>query len=46
MPAPGIEFDRDARKFYADVEVPFYQNMNNHQPAAPVVLKFILSRSF
>jgi hypothetical protein len=44
--APGIEFDRDAWKFYADVEVPFYQDMNGHQLVAPAALKFILSRSF
>jgi hypothetical protein len=44
--SPGIEFDRDAWKFYADVEVPFYQDMNGHQLVAPAALKFILSRSF
>lgn len=44
--APGVEFDRDAWKFYADVEVPFYQDMNGHQLVAPAALKFILSRSF
>lgn len=44
--APGIEFDRDVWKFYADVEVPFYQDMNGHQLVAPAALKFILSRSF
>jgi hypothetical protein len=44
--APGIEFDREAWKFYADVEVPFYQDMNGHQLVAPAALKFILSRSF
>jgi hypothetical protein len=43
---PGIEFDRNAWKFYADVEVPFYQDMNGHQLVAPAALKFILSRSF
>jgi len=44
--APGLEFDRDAWKFYADVEVPFYQDMNGQQLVAPAALKFILSRSF
>jgi len=46
LAAPGIEFDREAWKFYADVEVPFYQNMNGHQLVAPAAMKFILSHSF
>lgn len=44
--APGIELDRDVWKFYADVEVPFYQDMNGHQLVAPAALKIILSRNF
>jgi hypothetical protein len=44
--APGVEFDRGDWKFYADVEVPFYQDMNGHQLIAPAALKFILSRNF
>lgn len=44
--APGVEFDRGAWKLYADVEVPFYQDMNGHQLVAATALKFILSRSF
>lgn len=44
--APGIELDRDDWKFYADVEVPFHQDINGHQLVAPAALKVILSRSF
>jgi hypothetical protein len=44
--APGLEFDRDAWKLYADVELPFYQDMNGHQLVAAAALKVILSRSF
>ena len=43
--APGVEFDREAWKFYADVEVPFYQDMNGRQLVAPAAFKVILSRS-
>src|SRR5579871_2380725 len=44
--APGFEIDRDVWKFYADVEVPIYQDVNGHQLVAPVAFKVILSRSF
>jgi hypothetical protein len=44
--APGMEFDRGDWKLYADVELPFYQDMNGHQLVAPAALKFILSRTF
>ena len=46
MVAPGVEFDREAWKFYADVEVPFYQDMNGRQLVAPAAFKIILSRNF
>lgn len=46
MAAPGVEFDREAWKLYADVEIPFYQNMNGHQLVAPAAFRVILSRSF
>lgn len=44
--APGVEFDHEAWKFYADVEIPFYQDMSGHQLVAPAAFKVILSRSF
>jgi hypothetical protein len=42
----GIEFDGDAVKLYADVEVPFYQNVNGNQLTGPVLTKFVVSYNF
>jgi hypothetical protein len=44
--SPGLEVDTDEWKFYADVEVPVYQDMNGNQLIAPAALKFIVSHSF
>jgi hypothetical protein len=44
--SPGVEYDVDAIKLYADVEVPVYQYVNNNQLTAPVLTKFVVSYSF
>jgi len=44
--SPGLEIAANDWKFYADVEVPVYQNMNGNQLVAPAALKFIVSHSF
>jgi len=43
LAAPGIELDTGSWKFYADAEVPFYQDMRGNQLVAPVAYKFIVS---
>jgi hypothetical protein len=44
--SPGIEFNLHPVKFYADVEVPVYQNMTGNQLVAPVLFKVSLSYMF
>jgi hypothetical protein len=44
--SPGIEYDVDVFKVYADVEVPIYQNVNGNQLTAPVLTKFVVSYNF
>lgn len=44
--APGAEIRIGIIRLYADVEVPFFQNMNGNQITAPVQLKTILSYDF
>jgi len=44
--APGIEVDQNSWKFYADVEVPIYQDMNGNQLISPWGLKAIVSYAF
>jgi len=46
MISPGIEYDIDAIKLYADVELPIYQRVNGNQIVAPVYAKFIVGYSF
>jgi len=44
--SPGIAMSVNTWKLYADVEVPFYQNVNGNQLVAPSALKLIASYSF
>jgi hypothetical protein len=44
--SPGIEYDIEKVKLYADVEVPVYQNVNGDQLTAPVAFKFVVGYSF
>jgi hypothetical protein len=44
--SPGIAVSVNTWKLYADVEVPFYQNVNGNQLVAPSALKLIASYSF
>jgi hypothetical protein len=44
--SPGIEFDSDDWRFYADVEFPIYQHVNGEQLVAPELFKVVLSRNF
>ncbi|MGH7814328.1 MAG: hypothetical protein ACREQI_10050 [Candidatus Binataceae bacterium] len=44
--APGIETTIDVLRFYADVEVPIFQNLNGFQLVAPFATKLIVSYSF
>jgi hypothetical protein len=44
--SPGVEYDVDVVKFYADVEVPLYQNVNGNQLTAPVLTKFVVAYDF
>lgn len=44
--SPGFEIDQNAWKFYADVEVPAYQDMNGNQLVAPWAVKTIVSYAF
>lgn len=46
LAAPGLELDTGRWRFYADVEFPFYQDMNGDQLVAPRAYKLILSYSF
>ena len=44
--SPGIEVDIHKLKFYADVEVPVYQNFTGNQVAAPVLIKATVAYAF
>jgi len=44
--APGLELDLGQVRFYGDVEVPVYQDVNGQQLVAPRQYKLILSYSF
>jgi len=44
--SPGVEYDIDPVKVYADVEVPMYQNVNGNQLTAPVLTKLVVSYNF
>ena len=44
--APGMEVAHGANHVYADVEVPFWQDMNGNQLVAAPMLKVAVSRSF
>jgi hypothetical protein len=44
--SPGIETDAGDYRFYADVEVPVYQNVIGNQVTSPVQFKIIVGRSF
>ena len=42
----GLEVDVHRLKFYADAEVPVYQNFTGNQLAAPVLIKATISYEF
>ena len=44
--APGLEVNLHPFKFYADVEIPVYQNMKGNQLVAPALFKVNLSYMF
>jgi hypothetical protein len=44
--SPGLEFDGDDWKFYADVELPVYQRVNGDQLIARQLFKVVVSRDF
>ncbi|MBV9618811.1 MAG: hypothetical protein JO201_06325, partial [Verrucomicrobia bacterium] len=44
--SPGVEVDVHPLKFYADVEVPVYQNFTGNQIAAPVLIKATIAYEF
>ncbi len=44
--APGVETKLGIIRVYADIEVPFFQNMRGYQLTAPFASKLILSYSF
>ena len=44
--SPGIEVDIHKLKFYADVEVPVYQNFTGNQIAAPLAVKATMAYEF
>jgi hypothetical protein len=44
--SPGIEVDVHKLKFYADVEVPVYQNFTGNQVAAPLAVKATVGYQF
>ena len=46
LAAPGLELDEGKMKFYLDVELPLYQDVNGNQLVAPRLYKFILSYGF
>jgi hypothetical protein len=44
--SPGIEFDIQQARLYADAEFPVYQNFTGNQLAAPVLVKVSVSWAF
>jgi hypothetical protein len=44
--SPGLEVDIHKLKFYADAEVPVYQNFTGNQIAAPVLIKATVAYEF
>jgi hypothetical protein len=46
MLSPGIEFDMHPVSFYADVEVPVFQDFRGNQVVAPWLIKASLSYHF
>ena len=44
--SPGLEVDVHPLKFYADAEVPVYQNFVGNQIAAPVSIKATVAYEF
>jgi hypothetical protein len=46
MISPGVAFDVDQWRLYADVEVPLYQDVRGNQLVAPEMVKVVVSRSF
>ncbi len=44
--SPGVEVDVHRIKFYADVEVPVYQNFTGNQIAAPLLVKATMAYEF
>ena len=44
--SPGIEVDVHKVKFYADVEVPLYQNFTGNQITAPLAVKATVAYEF
>jgi hypothetical protein len=44
--SPGVQIDTGVVRLYGDVELPVYQHVNGQQLTAPVLLKFIVSKSF
>ena len=44
--SPGLEVDVRPLKFYADAEVPVYQNFVGNQIAAPVLIKATIAYEF
>jgi hypothetical protein len=46
MLSPGLEIDFNQWSFYADAEVPVFQNFTGNQLVAPVLLKAIVAYNF
>jgi hypothetical protein len=44
--SPGLEVDVHRMKFYADAEIPVYQNFVGNQVAAPVLIKATIAYEF
>jgi hypothetical protein len=44
--SPGLEFDLGRFRFNAEADLPVYQNVTGNQLVAPILVKFVLSRSF
>jgi hypothetical protein len=44
--SPGVEVDLHSLKFYADAELPVYQNFTGNQIAAPVLIKATIAYEF
>ena len=44
--SPGVEINVHRLKFYADVEVPAYQNFTGNQLVAPLAVKATMAYEF